>query len=95
MLRFQYETHEDLIGLMTVALGCNRDDGSTFGFGGNPVPFDTAYYIDESDDELGFNDTSGAVDTSRQWFARTKRETRVSSQLGTVLTGDTAYNLRA
>ena len=51
--------------LVTSALGCNRDDGNTFGFGGNPVPFDTAYYIDDSDDgNSGSTDTSSGGDTS-------------------------------
>lgn len=84
--------------LVSVALGCNRDDGSTFGFGGNPVPFDTAYYIDDSDDgSSGSADTSGGVDTNGG-SGSGKNETGDTGEFTIVgtgySTGDTAYNLQ-
>ncbi len=30
--------------LLSALSACKKDDDDTFGFGGNPVPFDTAYY---------------------------------------------------
>jgi len=81
--------------LLSALSACKKDDDDTFGFGGNPVPFDTSYYYSSDEGEEASTDTSTGTDTSGGSGKMDTSDTGEFTIEGTgYSSGDTAYDLQ-
>jgi hypothetical protein len=81
--------------LLLAGTACKKDDGTTFGFGGNPVPFDTAYYYSSDEGDEGSTDSSSSSDSGGGSGSSDTSDTGEFTIQGTgYSSGDTAYDLQ-